>query len=118
MTLSCFLTHLANAASIMTALAAVYFFAERSSSRQDRAKRLLTYLKEVVPQKDPKHPSRSIVHLMARLGMSQEQVLQAALDNDKDIFRSIRPGLGEDVVARDIMFVYSPDKAKTQEGLA
>lgn len=107
----------ANVASILTALAAIYFFADRWFSAKKRARRLLDYL-QMLKKKHPQEPARSIVHLMARLGMTQADVLQAALFYDSMIFRSIRPGGKDDPIARDIMFVYDPDKAKGQENLA
>lgn len=101
-------------AAVTTALVAVCFFVTRLRARKGRAVRLAKHLKRL---KDENKGGRSIVHLMARLGMSEDEVLQAALDQTDVIFRSIRKGAGDDPIARDIIFVYDPAHAKTQDTL-
>ncbi len=82
--------------------------------RRRRASRLVAYLKRL-KETNQKYQQRSVKHLMARLGMTEEQVFQAALDREKQVMRRVRSGGEDDPLARDILFEYDPDSARNQE---
>lgn len=71
------LTILANLASIATAIVAVWFFALYQWGRRSKLRRLETYLFEEKASgiDDGK---RSVLHLVAELGMSESEVMDAA----------------------------------------
>jgi hypothetical protein len=105
---------LASVVSILGAAFAIAFSLLGWLKRWRRSERLLSYLK-LVAEKTPQTPARSVVHLRARLGMTDDEVYRAVFDKKNEIYRAIRDGGPDDGLARDILFRYDPGAAKNQD---
>lgn len=95
----------ANIAAIVTALVAfvgsTWFFVERGSKRR----RLEAYLKaERDEGDDDDKGQRSILHLIARVGLTEQEILQAGF-RSKHIGRVLTTNKS-DGMAKDILLVY------------
>lgn len=104
----CDLNCLADLASILTAViaagAAVYYWCDKRSKR----KRFEEYLK--AESQNPDNHSHTVIHLMARLGMTEPEILHASFAS-KHIVHKIRKDY-ETGLASQLLFAYSNEKKK------
>lgn len=87
--------------------------------RLRRRATLIDYLKDVKKNR-PLGPNeagqRSTLHLIARLGMTEEQVYRAARDARKQIYLALATEKErESRIAQDVLFEYDPQKARAQK---
>lgn len=89
-------------ATILTAVVAVYGYGSYRRDRYSRRKQLEQYL-ETEKIQNPK-PAHTVMHLMAKLGMSEEEIFRASFDS-AHVARKIRvdPKTG---LAQEILFEY------------
>ena len=80
---------LANLASILTAIVAVIFYFGYQYSISKKRRRLEAYLKsEKEEASSGKQGLHTIIHLMAKLGLTEEEILQASF-RSKHITRKV-----------------------------
>lgn len=86
--------------ALVASIASVVYWCDFASKR----KKLETYLSKEKAA-SPDKPMRSVVHLMARLGLSEAEVLQASF-RSKHIIRKLHVDR-ETNLANEILFEYS-----------
>lgn len=107
MTISSVANFLANIASVITAVVAVGFWWRTSGAAKRRVQAVETYLKEQRKEDRKSHRTgaRSMIHMMANLSMTEEQIY-AAVFSSKDI--KTWPAQNEEGIATRLMFQYVP----------
>jgi hypothetical protein len=92
-------------ATILTAVVAVYGYGSYRRDRYSRRKQLEQYL-ETEKTQNPK-PGHTVMHLMAKLGMTEEEIFRASFDSVR-VARKVRvdPETG---LAQEIIFEYRND---------
>jgi hypothetical protein len=100
---------LANIASILTAITAVGASAYYYRNRRLRRTKLEAYLHSEKLKYPDKH-THTVLHLMAELGMTEEEVFRSVFDSS-NIVRKIRPDY-DTGLAKEILFEYI-DKPKS-----
>lgn len=96
----------ANLASILTAIVAAWAGGYYWYARCTKQKRLEAYLKSE-KQINPDGKTHSIVHLMAELGMTEAEILEASF-NSKHIVHRTRKDTDTGLAA-ELLFEYSND---------
>lgn len=108
--MSGYLSCAADAASVATAIVAVWAWASYLRQHSKRTRRLEAYLEKVRAEaiRNPAQNGegmRSLIHLMAHLYMTEGQVYEAAFASNK--IKSW-PRNGRDGVADQVMFQFNP----------
>lgn len=109
MTYEALLSIIANWAAILTAAVATFAYGKFLYERCDRQRRLENYLRDEKKQ-GVDNGQRTVLHLMARLAMTESEVLGAAFRSNK-----IRKALGVDEQnrANALLFEYGGDDLPT-----
>lgn len=98
--------YLANLASILTAIVAVCAWSLYGWSGRHKRKKLETYLKNEKQKRQDKG-QRSLLHLMANVGLTDSEILQASFKS-RYIKRLLTTSAATHL-ANDILFEYDPD---------
>ena len=83
-------------------LVGVYAYGKYMCDRRKKDRKLICHLKKE-KEKENNKGQRTIVHLMARVGLTKDEILQASYRNHQ-IYRTIKKG--EDGFGEQVLFEY------------